>query len=392
MRRWLGGLAALCAVGTAFGAGGAGEPDGRARAADRAGASARAAPGGAADDRALVRQGFGITPLRAATSPLRIDGETRVAYELLLVNFSAGPLAVTAVGTIDGGRRRAIGDAVAKPAATAAPDGAAVAPGGTTVLYLDHPLTTTRLAATIGFRGPDGRDATVEVPIEIAPSSKVVLGPPLSGGPWVAVYDPGMARGHRRVVYAVDGVARIPGRFAIDWVKVDAEGRPSSGTPTAVTDYYGYGAAVLAVADATVAAVRDDVPDATDGEPAAGHALGEAAGNYVALELGDGNYAFYEHLKPGSIGVKVGDRVVRGQRIAALGNSGDTTGPHLHFHLADANATLAADGVPYALDRYRKLGAYPTLEAFGAGGAWDATSAGERRRELPGPNAVVAFE
>ncbi len=63
-----------------------------------------------------------------------------------------------------------------------------------------------------------------------------------------------------------------------------------------------------------------------------------ASGNYVALDLGGGRFAFYEHLQQGSIMVKPGSGCTRGEVIAKLGSSGSTSiGPHLHFHVADAN-------------------------------------------------------
>src|SRR3546814_12133074 len=76
------------------------------------------------------------------------------------------------------------------------------------------------------------------------------------------------------------------------------------------------------------------------------NALADASGNYLALDLGDGRHAFYEHLEPGSIRVAPGQRVRRGEVIAALGFTGDTTGPHLHFHVADGTSPLGSRGVP----------------------------------------------
>src|SRR3546814_7386768 len=69
------------------------------------------------------------------------------------------------------------------------------------------------------------------------------------------------------------------------------------------------------------------------------------SGNACALDLGDGRHAFYEHLKPGSIRVVPGQRVRRGEVIAELGFTGDSTGPHLHFHVADAPSPLGAEGL-----------------------------------------------
>jgi murein DD-endopeptidase MepM/ murein hydrolase activator NlpD len=73
----------------------------------------------------------------------------------------------------------------------------------------------------------------------------------------------------------------------------------------------------------------------------------------VIVDIGDGRYALYAHLKPDSIEVEEGDRVTRGQELALLGNSGNTTAPHLHFHVMDAPLALGADrNLPYVFDAF----------------------------------------
>jgi murein DD-endopeptidase MepM/ murein hydrolase activator NlpD len=74
------------------------------------------------------------------------------------------------------------------------------------------------------------------------------------------------------------------------------------------------------------------------------------AGNHIVLDLGGGRYAFYAHFQPGSLKVKVGDRVTRGQVIGLVGNSGNSTEPHLHFHISDGVSPLGSEGLPYVLD------------------------------------------
>jgi murein DD-endopeptidase MepM/ murein hydrolase activator NlpD len=221
----------------------------------------------------------------------------------------------------------------------------------------------------------DSRDAgslTTES-IGVRDDAPIVLEPPLRGGPWAAVYDPSSAGGHRRALFAIDGLARIPARFAVDWVKLDDA-------------THGYGADVLAVADATVVAAVDRYA-----EPTVPITLESAAGNYVAIDLGLGRYAFYEHLRPGSIRVKVGESVQAGQVIASLGASGSvSSGPHLHFHVSDANSSLGAEGLPYVFRRFEALGAFRSLDAFAKGEPW-LPQASERRMELPGGQTVVQF-
>jgi murein DD-endopeptidase MepM/ murein hydrolase activator NlpD len=158
-------------------------------------------------------------------------------------------------------------------------------------------------------------------------------------------------------VQTFDGVRWLSQRFAIDWIKADAAGMSrGAGDPQDPASYYAYGQEVLAVADGRVVSVLDDrsdrpvpVPDpALDRENAA-HIT---TGNHVILSIGSGRFPMYAHLQPGSIRVRVGDRVRRGQAIALLGNSGNSTEPHLHFHVAANDRPLEADGLPYVHDRF----------------------------------------
>ncbi|NML05083.1 M23 family metallopeptidase [Sphingomonas sp. G-3-2-10] len=214
------------------------------------------------------------------------------------------------------------------------------------------------------------------------------LGPPLKGGPWVAIHSPDWPRGHRRVIYT-RGLPRIPGRHAIDFVLADAKGRIAKGDADVPANALGYGAEVLAVADARVAMVRDGMKESASvsGNPA--HAQDDAAGNFVSLDLGDGRFAIYEHLRPGSIRVKQGDRVRSGDAIAALGFTGDTTGPHLHFHVADAPQPLLGEGKGFVFKRFELIGSYPDLGDLGSK-PWTGP-ASARTGEKPGPNTVVRF-
>jgi murein DD-endopeptidase len=231
--------------------------------------------------------------------------------------------------------------------------------------------------------------------VDVRRERPIVLSPPLRGGPWVALYDPMLIGGHRTAVYAVDGRARIPARFAIDWVRVEADGTHARGDRSRIENWYGYAAEVLAVADGTVVEAHDDITEAPTLESPAPIPLENVSGNYVALDLGGGRFAFYEHLKHGSLRVKRGDRLKRGQVLGLLGNSGgSSSGPHLHFHVADAGDELAAEGLPFVFESFRVLGAFGTISAFRTGEPWKPVQSGAgggRQNELPSPNAIVMF-
>jgi murein DD-endopeptidase MepM/ murein hydrolase activator NlpD len=194
------------------------------------------------------------------------------------------------------------------------------------------------------------------------------------------------------VFVTVAGHAKIPGRFAIDWVKVDERGRTAKGDPDLAARTYGYGDAVLAVDDAVVATARDGMDEPAHISQRTTHPLAEDAGNYVALRLPDGHFAFYEHLKKGSITVKTGDQVKKGQAMASLGFSGESTGPHLHFHIADSDSPLDAEGLPFEIQSFRQVGKYDDVSRLG--NPWTPPEHGDvvtRQDEWPGANVVVSF-
>jgi len=178
------------------------------------------------------------------------------------------------------------------------------------------------------------------------------------------------------------GRAHLSRRYAIDWKQEDEQGEMYSGDALDVHSYYSYGEKVYAVADALVISAKDGIPDNTP-RTAAGFntavpiTMENVAGNAIVLDLGDGQFAYYAHLKPGSVRVKSGDHVKRGEWLGQIGNSGDARWPHLHFQVTIGPDILASEGVPFLIDRYRtKVG----------NGTWQT-----RTREYPIGDVAVEF-
>ncbi len=136
-------------------------------------------------------------------------------------------------------------------------------------------------------------------------------------------------------------------RYAYDFVILDEEGHSFSGEDTKLTNYYSYGREILAPADGEVVEIRDKYPDSPLlGRGQADCSARDIRGNYILIRHADKEYGLLAHLKPGSVCVKVGDTVKRGQCIAFCGNSGNTSEPHLHFHLQDDMNFYTSAGLP----------------------------------------------
>jgi murein DD-endopeptidase len=357
---------------------------------------------------AVLRESFDLQ-IPVAPTPVGVGGQARLHYEVHLSNFTAGPLRPEALQIADAASGRILAAfagstlstrlAPVGPADAAHPEGS-VAAGRRAVLHVELDLPATAVPRALSHRvvytAPSDatRHAVAGPTLAVALAPLPLLGAPVRGGPWVVIHDASWPRGHRRVFYSVDGQARLPGRFATDWVRVDDQGRTTRGDAALARNALGYGAEVVAVADATVVAVRNDYPEHARVADNRKHPLSGASGNHVVLDLGAGRYAFYEHLRPGSVRVSAGQRVRRGEVLGALGFSGDSTGPHLHFHVADGPTPLGAEGRPFALDQFRVLGRYTDLSALGKA-AWTphpGTRPAQRRHEWPEGNSVIVLE
>src|SRR5213083_2251883 len=175
-------------------------------------------------------------------------------------------------------------------------------------------------------------------------------------GVWYVGYGASLHTGHRWA---------IPEEFALDIAKIGESGLSHKGDGTRFDDYYAYGADVLAAADGRVTKVANDQqedpsamqrPNETQeayfarlqkeqGERLA-KGLTAITGNYVMIDHGKNEYSLYAHLQPGSVRVHVGDQVKAGEVIGKLGSSGNSTEPHLHFHVCDKPDPLMRAGIP----------------------------------------------
>jgi murein DD-endopeptidase MepM/ murein hydrolase activator NlpD len=128
-------------------------------------------------------------------------------------------------------------------------------------------------------------------------------------------------------------------RFALDLLGVGDDGKTRRGDGKRNQDYYAFGREVLAPADGTVVEVIDGVRDNTPGSMNPFSAVG----NCVLIQHREEEVSVLAHFKQGSIVVKAGDKVKRGQLLGQCGNSGNSSEPHLHYHLQ--NSPVLQDGL-----------------------------------------------
>jgi murein DD-endopeptidase MepM/ murein hydrolase activator NlpD len=131
------------------------------------------------------------------------------------------------------------------------------------------------------------------------------------------------------------------------------------------------------------------VPENDPTEPLPEFNLDSATGNFVVQDLGDGHFALYAHLQLGSVRVRPGERIRRGQVLGLVGNTGNSSEPHLHFHVMDSPEPLLSDGLPYVFDDFRLQG---QVDLSGAEPSILPTPGAElRQNRLPLAFDVLAF-
>jgi hypothetical protein len=185
----------------------------------------------------------------------------------------------------------------------------------------------------------------------------VVIASPLKGDNLIFINQSSMGY-HFYVLFFMNGGITRPERYAFDSMKLnDSFDAVYDGDPRVNSSYFNYGSTLYAVANGTVVFKQDGLPE-NHGNAAdvTFNTVLELAGNFIVLDIGGGKYAYYCHCIPGSFMVNVGDTVNEGDPIALLGNSGNSTGPHLHFQITDSPDFFSGNGLPFILKEYTKIG------------------------------------
>jgi hypothetical protein len=306
------------------------------------------------------------------------DGRVHLVYELWMTNFSSADVSVEKVEVLSGedllqsvdaamiaSRLQAAGQRESAGKLAGSAQGllflhVTLGAGAPIPPHLVHRVTVHASAA------PPGRQEITEIGGEVTVDRQTVvsIGPPLHGERYVSADSCCDAVRHTRAALPVNGRVWLAQRYAVDWEELDAQGRIYAGPQEKLESYTIFGKPVVAVADAVVAAVIDGLPEQTPGKYPINIPLDEADGNSVILDLGEQRYAMYAHMQPGTIQVRVGQRVNAGQLLGLVGNSGNSVAPHLHFQVINRPSSLASNGLPYEIKDFEITGKSPGTKAF----------------------------
>ncbi|MEH3112319.1 M23 family metallopeptidase [Pedobacter terrae] len=291
-------------------------------------------------------------------------------YELYLTNFSTSPVRLQRMELLKGGLKSNVPivsfdslelKSMVKILGNENPeDRLSIGAGQSAVVYIEAKTSKEKpFSNNLRHRIITSADSLEGAIVNIHTTKLQTFKSPVAGPDWIAADGPGNSidNHHRRGNLILGGRTVNSRRFAIDWKKVK-DSLSFSGDPANVQSYFCYGEKIFAVADGTVVSATDGLPDNVPGHGMAFHpavtlTLEKLPGNHIIIDLGGGHYAHYMHMKPGSVWVKKGDHVSKGQLLGNIGNSGDAREPHLHFEVTTSAQLLLGEGIPYVIDRYR---------------------------------------
>lgn len=199
--------------------------------------------------------------------------------------------------------------------------------------------------------------------VDVDKRTPLVFGAPLKGNRWRVGNGPGENKTSHQYVLTSNGATRIPQRYGIDFQILDMKNITLPiPLPKTLTNamFYCYGQEIFAVADGVVTGFKDgiseNVPQAS-GETITDYEMDAStvSGNYLTIKIGEGQFVHYAHLIPDSHRFKLGDNVKKGEIIGLLGNSGNSTGPHLHFNFTDGNSANGSNGLPYVFESFQTV-------------------------------------
>lgn len=346
------------------------------------------------------------------------DGLYNLVYELQLINYNSKPSKITSfeIHNARGGLIKSYTPASlhanllnvsAAKVAKAAKDGEILPAGGVATVWINLEFKDKenapkelqhKVVIETEFAGKVRKFENALSKLSVEEKPPVVVGPPLKGGRWFASGGYAGKAGHRKALFPQGNTLVNAQRYAIDWLLMTDDNHAFKGEGKNCAHFAGYGKPLIAVADGTVVGVIDRFEDQVPGTAKGDQLPFYPGGNTAVIDIGDGNYAFYAHMKPGSVKVKEGQRVKRGDHIGDLGSSGNSSAPHLHFHVMSGPSILGSPSVPYVFDSFVVNGitsdedkAEKAMEDGGVAPIVKSKFDGKHTEELPREGMLIVF-
>ena len=305
----------------------------------------------------------------AAPSPvLRTDNRRHLVYEIVMRNPTTARAVIERLAVVDqrGRTLASFGPETIRtllgPAGFPLVPDPELGPGETLTLFLDITVPRGRWVPSElahrfvyslgGDTGHAHRVRVVGARTTVERRAPISVSPPLRGDKLLGFIAHGPVTIDDRLSHAQ--------RYAIDFARLNQAGDGFfDGDPQRNESYAIYGDEVFAAVAGTIVAMRNDMAENTPPIEPPFTTFDDVAGNRVVQHLGGNRYGLYAHLQPGSVRVSVGQRVEQGQVLGLVGNTGISSGPHLHFQVMDGSggpSALDANGLPYVFDRFTLVG------------------------------------
>jgi hypothetical protein len=219
----------------------------------------------------------------------------------------------------------------------------------------------TSLEVTIVAKYEDDGQTTqsvVNIPVEFH-TQQTDLHFPLSGA-WWTIQAGDWTDQHKQEVFSQP--------FALDFVKLGPNNLQYAGDGLTLEDHYSWSQPVYATAGGKVAYATYDMPDLRPGVPPDPRLFRDDVrrllGNAVAISHANGEFSYYGHLQQASLQVNEGQVIRRGTLLGYVGNSGNSPGPHLHFHLMEGPNIFIDRGLPVRFSNFWAGGQFFSQPTF----------------------------
>jgi murein DD-endopeptidase len=345
-------------------------------------------------------------------APIVQYGSTQLVYEMLITNFSKGTHVLDAIEAQAGATQskfsgKPLASMIAHIGVPAPQDRSAdrtIEAGRTMMIFFMLELGSATVPDAIehSLHVLDDKGGAHDIAATALPVSKaspIVVAPPLRGE-WIAgdSVNNRLDAAHRRAVLVDNGHAWLAQRYAIDWLQsqtIDGVRTTWKGLEDKNESYFCYDQPIYSVADGKVVDMSDGLPENVphSGKYAVPIDFSNAAGNHAVIEIAQHRFVLYAHMRPGTVRVKIGDRVRAGEILGRVGNTGSSVEPHLHMHIDDQPSFLAGNGVPYEFTKGDASG--PVEANVSSPNAISFGPIGPQRpftNDYPAPNALVTFK